>query len=92
MLTFVVNLNKCGFYTLNWRIYKDKYDECNVNKWSKFLFTQLIQMQEELDENVRIENQSKKKAHKLHSELGDTKIHLEEVNAKNHDLEKKQRK
>ena len=53
---------------------------------------QLLQMQEEVDDHVRLESQNKKKIHKLQSELGDLKIHLEETVAKNHELEKKQKK
>ena len=53
---------------------------------------QLIQLQEELEDQQRLESQSRKKLHKLNAELSDAKIHLEETTVKNHELEKKQRK
>lgn len=56
------------------------------------MFRQVLQLHEEIEDHQRLENQSKKKLHKINAELGDAKIHLEETAAKNHDLEKKQRK
>lgn len=65
-------------------------EELTQNK--KALERKLIQTNEEMDEEIRINQINKKKISKLQNELGDLKINSEEITMKNHDLEKKQRK
>jgi len=79
-------------HQINEKIQQQQEDLENVNDNKKALERKLLQMQEEVDDHVRLESQNKKKIHKLQSELGDLKIHLEETVAKNHELEKKQKK
>lgn len=53
---------------------------------------QLHQLQEELEEQERLTSQHKRKAQRTTAELNDSRVHLEETNAKLHQVEKKQRK
>jgi len=69
---------------------EDALEEAKETK--KTMERKIIQLNEEIEEHVRVEGQSKKKVLRLHSELGDTKIALEETSAKNHELDKKQRR
>lgn len=49
-------------------------------------------MQADNEDVQRSAQQVKKKCKKLTAELQDTKLHLEGLHSRNHDLEKKQRK
>ena len=53
---------------------------------------QLNELKEELENRDQDLSQSKKRQARQLAELHDTKLQLEEVSAKNHELEKKQRK
>lgn len=53
---------------------------------------QLADVQADSEDMQRSVEQLKKKCRKLTSELQDTKLHLEGLHSRNHDLEKKQRK
>lgn len=53
---------------------------------------QLAEAQTDSEDVQRSVQQLKKKCQKLTAELQDTKLHLEGLQSRNHDLEKKQRK
>lgn len=53
---------------------------------------QLADLQTDNEDVQRSVQQLKKKCQKLTAELQDTKLHLEGLHSRNHDLEKKQRK
>lgn len=53
---------------------------------------QLADVQADNEDVQRSVQQLKKKCQKLSAELQDTKLHLEGLQSRNHDLEKKQRK
>lgn len=53
---------------------------------------QLADLQTDNEDVQRSVQQLKKKCQKLTAELQDTKLHLEGLQSRNHDLEKKQRK
>lgn len=53
---------------------------------------QLADLQTDNEDLQRSVQQLKKKCQKLTAELQDTKLHLEGLQSRNHDLEKKQRK
>lgn len=53
---------------------------------------QLADLQTDNEDVQRSVKQLKKKCQKLTAELQDTKLHLEGLQSRNHDLEKKQRK
>lgn len=53
---------------------------------------QLADLQVDNEDLQRSVQQLKKKCQKLTAELQDTKLHLEGLQSRNHDLEKKQRK
>lgn len=53
---------------------------------------QLADLQTDNEDLQRSVQQLKKKSQKLTGELQDTKLHLESLQSRNHDLEKKQRK
>lgn len=53
---------------------------------------QLADLQTDNEDVQRSVQQLKKKCQKVTSELQDTKLHLEGLQSRNHDLEKKQRK
>lgn len=55
-------------------------------------FLQLADAQADNEDMQRSVQQLKKKCKKLTAELQDTKLHLEGLHSRNHDLEKKQRK
>lgn len=53
---------------------------------------QLADLQADQEETQRSLQQAKKKCQRLTAELQDTKLHLENQQSRNHELEKKQRK
>jgi len=53
---------------------------------------QLADLQTDNEDVQRSVQQLKKKCQKMTAELQDTKLHLEGLQSRNHDLEKKQRK
>lgn len=56
------------------------------------VYLQLADLQTDNEDVQRSVQQLKKKCQKLTAELQDTKLHLEGLHSRNHDLEKKQRK
>nr|CAB3264151.1 unconventional myosin-XVIIIa [Phallusia mammillata] len=70
--------------------FEDAQEEMQAEK--KSMERKISQIQEEADDQHRIEQQTRKKLQRLHAQLSDAQIHLEETNSKNFELEKKQRK
>lgn len=60
--------------------------------WGGLCTRQLADLQTDNEDVQRSVQQLKKKCQKLTAELQDTKLHLEGLQSRNHDLEKKQRK
>lgn len=56
------------------------------------LSVQFADLQADQEETQRSLQQAKKKCQRLMAELQDTKLHLENQQSRNHELEKKQRK
>lgn len=56
------------------------------------LLVQFADLQADQEETQRSLQQAKKKCQRLMAELQDTKLHLENQQSRNHELEKKQRK
>lgn len=56
------------------------------------LSVQFADLQADQEETQRSLQQTKKKCQRLVAELQDTKLHLENQQSRNHELEKKQRK
>lgn len=56
------------------------------------LAVQFADLQADQEETQRSLQQAKKKCQRLVAELQDTKLHLENQQSRNHELEKKQRK
>nr|XP_026692375.1 unconventional myosin-XVIIIa isoform X2 [Ciona intestinalis] len=70
--------------------FEDNVEEMEADK--KALDRKIMQLNEEVEDRDRVDQQNRKKLQRLNAQLSDTKIHLEETLAKNHELEKKQRK
>uniref|UniRef100_A0A665W256 Myosin XVIIIAa n=1 Tax=Echeneis naucrates TaxID=173247 RepID=A0A665W256_ECHNA len=70
--------------------FDDKFETEQQNK--RHLERRLADLQTDNEDVQRFVQQLKKKCQKLTAELQDTKLHLEGLQSRNHDLEKKQRK